>query len=195
MTKKVLVLCQRKSGTSGKDRNETVESTIVPKINEMANGLLGEDIDIKYLTDLSYEKDGEADYNFSLDRSNEEAARFMEENRGTYSMIILNTCPIAMMDMNMIHELLEPNGVVFFSIFPKANDADLYRSVDRKMAGESEMKMFIRLTPILYRKKLAGGKKTKRSYKFKRHIRNNNKKQSRKTKYVKKRRNTKRRAH
>ena len=69
MTKEVLVLCQRKSGKieSRLYSSNDVEELIVPRINEIVQQQLGNDTNIKYLTDMKGTIDGSADYKFSLD--------------------------------------------------------------------------------------------------------------------------------
>lgn len=52
MSKKVLVLCQRKRGNlySGNGKYIKVEEVVVPKINNLVNSLLGPDYTIEYLS-------------------------------------------------------------------------------------------------------------------------------------------------
>ena len=52
MSKKVLILCQRKSGNldRGNGKYIKVDEVVVPKINKLVNSLLGPDYTIEYLS-------------------------------------------------------------------------------------------------------------------------------------------------
>lgn len=129
--KKVLVMCQRKSG-----ENFLIEQQVVPKIYEVVYSLLGYGnsyFDIKYVSGITrnkiHEREGEGneenlenvDYKLELTYANAltdaNVRQFIEDNINSYALIILNTCPYSLMDFRLIHDLLEPNGLLFFSAF------------------------------------------------------------------------------
>jgi len=43
---------------------------------------------------------------------------FLSKNQNSYSMIILNTCPFALMPYEVIYKLLVENGLMVFSAYP-----------------------------------------------------------------------------
>jgi hypothetical protein len=78
---------------------------------------LGTDVTIEYLTDgMIAEDDYGADYKFALNNS-ESSLSFIETHKEYYSLIILNTCPIVLMNFEHIYNLLIPNGIMVFKIF------------------------------------------------------------------------------
>jgi hypothetical protein len=117
MTKQVLVLCQRKTGSLYGYGKTAVEDLIVPQINDLVRRNLGDDVNIEYLTNIG-SNDGSSDYNFILDKFNPPAKDFISNHKGYYSLIILNTCPYFIMDYELIYDLLEPQGIMVFTIFP-----------------------------------------------------------------------------
>ena len=135
--KKVLVLCQRKAGPfyAGKEVPQKIEEEIAPKINDLVQFLVGPDATIEYLSSLTGEHaKGNVDIKGELSLTSstplilnygkvEEKIRvedFINRYRGTYALIILNTCPFMFMDFTIIDELLGPTGLIVFSAYPKA---------------------------------------------------------------------------
>jgi len=118
MSKKVLVLCQRKAGLDSLGAN--VKDTIVPKIMAIAPQILGDsDFSVEYMSDCRGFSDSDCDVDYKMTLGSQESAEFIGNNKGTYALIILNTCPFVQMNYGLIHELLEPGGKMLFSIFPK----------------------------------------------------------------------------
>ena len=112
MTKHVLVLCQRNSSV-----RDTYVQNIVSDITMYVQKTLGTDVTIEYLTDgMIAEDDYGADYKFALNNS-ESSLSFIETHKEYYSLIILNTCPIVLMNFEHIYNLLIPNGIMVFKIF------------------------------------------------------------------------------
>jgi hypothetical protein len=125
MSKRVLVLCQRKHGLDDLRRGD-VKETVIPKINEYVEQILGPDTTIEYLTDDKRDPTS-ADFNFTLKKGNSEADEFTSTHRGIYSLILLNTCPFLNMDFKLIHLLLQPGGIMVFKAFPNNNiDKDYF---------------------------------------------------------------------
>jgi hypothetical protein len=142
MTKKVLILCQRKSGpiyvgqnSKGEEKYDTTEAHIVPKINKLVQELITTDYDIDYLSTLEGEhSEGEVDIQGFLslgenqkgiltlkNKGNEKISTrdFIQQNKGSYALIILNTCPFVYMDYNIIYDLLAADGLMAFTAYPR----------------------------------------------------------------------------
>ena len=117
--KKVLILCQRKSSTT----NGNVKP-ISDRINQYVKNVMGNNVNIEYLTHDKQDTAYEADYKFILDSNNnsEESNEFIKKNKETYSLIILNTCPLIFMNYKDIYNLLEPDGIMVFKHFDMNND-------------------------------------------------------------------------
>ena len=119
--KKVLIMCQRKTGFEEDWRTDRVEDTIIPKINLVISRLLGnnDDISIVYLSDIGYEyRKGTVDVNCNLDGITACSKEFIAKNRNSFDLIILQTCPFFLMDYHILHNLLKPNGILGVTVFP-----------------------------------------------------------------------------
>jgi len=119
-TKKVLVLCQRKTGPL-QFTPRRVEELITPKIETLVKNILGtEDYTIEYLSDKIGHEEGEVDILGSLEKNESDAftSDFLLKNKNSYSMIILNTCPFFLMPYTVIYKLLVENGLMVFSAYP-----------------------------------------------------------------------------
>jgi len=113
---KVLVLCQRKKGMDSLMRR--VEDTVVPKINSMVFDYFKSDVDITYLSDTSLMSPGSVvDYDFKLD-DNKETRNFIKFHDKSFSMIIMNTCPLSMINLKYVVKLLTTDGVVVVANYP-----------------------------------------------------------------------------
>ncbi len=126
MTKRVLILCQRKSSTLPQDKDE-VDKTI-DSINTYMGENFGEDVDIEYLTshadhpDFSVnETNYYADYKFSLN-NNREAINFVAKHKGVYDGIILNTCPFNYLNYAMIYAILKSDGFLLLKTFDENDE-------------------------------------------------------------------------
>ena len=119
-TKKVLVLCQRKTGPLHYTPRR-VEEIITPKIETLVEKILEtDDYTIEYLSDKIGHEEGDVDILGSLEKnaSDEFTNDFLSKNKNSYSMIILNTCPFALMPYAVIYKLLVENGLMVFSAYP-----------------------------------------------------------------------------
>jgi len=153
MSKRVLVLCQRKVSKLTKDR-EKVESVVslideYIALNTPVRAPVGtpDDIRVKveYLTYHSFEpQHAYADHIFLLSRTehygNEsnltekkvDLENFIKEHNNTYDVIILNTCPLPWLDYNLIHQVLKSDGVLVVKLFgnPESSPSkEKYKSV------------------------------------------------------------------
>jgi len=113
--KKVLVLCQRKTG--GVKDAEYVEKNI-KRINEYVEDYFKTDqIQIEYLSGMDG-REGTVDYHF--DFSNDDDTReFVKNNTNEYSMIIIYTCPFIIfvnseIILRNLNSLLINHGVLVF---------------------------------------------------------------------------------
>jgi hypothetical protein len=189
MSKKVLVLCQRKSGNldRGNGKYIKVDEVVVPKINKLVNSLLGPDYTIEYLSNKeSYteEEGGEVDIDLDLVEYNPLAREFIERNISKYDLIILNTCPFMLMNYNIIYKLLKENGLMIFSKYPREDKLEPPKKNENLINlftdVSSDIGEAIGLNNVtIFKKKLKGGrgKKTK--------TKNNKNKKSKKTKKTK----------
>jgi hypothetical protein len=180
MSKKVLVLCQRKKGIIHYN-DKKVEDEVVPKINSIVEKLIKtKKYTIEYLSSGNHEGEldieGLLEYNEKLTLKNENDYKittkdFIKNNEKSYNLIILNTCPFKSMNYTIINELLSDDGLLVYSIFPLdfvtiENDHPLIKSI---VDNESANKLFI-LDKIsdgvfIYKKKVSGGTKKTRNYK------------------------------
>jgi len=196
MSKKVLVLCQRKKGIIDYD-NKKVEDKVVPEINSIVERLIKTKIyTIEYLSSGDHKGEldieGLLEYNTKLTLKNENNYKittedFIEKNKKSYKLIILNTCPFNIMNYTIINELLSDDGLLVYSIFPldfvtMENNISLIKSI---VYNESANKLFIfdKISDgvFIYKKKrIPGG--TKKTRNCKKRARRNHKNKSIKNK-------------
>ena len=131
--KKVLVLCQRKSGwlyagqIEDEDVYKKIENTVAPKIDELVRSLVGDAYSIEYLSSFTDEHStGKLDIEgflkndtvLTLKGNKKMAVRdFVEQNAETYDVILLNTCPFNSMDYKLISQLLAGDGLMIFTAY------------------------------------------------------------------------------
>ena len=149
MSKRILVLCQRKVSEVPQDVKEVTD--VVSELENYIKTQFGSDVTIEYLTYHTAETHkAYADYMFPLSRvnmfgnpemhkvNNENLDKFLERNI-KYDVIILNTCPLRWLDFNIIHELLKPSGIIVIKLFgkynskgsPKRDDPMIYAGITR----------------------------------------------------------------
>lgn len=168
--KRVLVLCQRRTGMSGKDDSRyRVEDVIIPKINKVIHDILGDDTVITYMSDI-YEHQGTVDINCLLDGRTDCSKQFISENINSFDLIIFQTCPCAWMDYNIIYSLLKNNGMLGITAFPSEIIHDLSpEMLTRSIIEHIPVSLFQRQessnTDILtyIKQELIGGKYRKKS--------------------------------
>ena len=132
--KKILVLCQRKSGwLYAGDTYLKIENTVAPRINMLVSSLVGDDYYIEYLSSIA-ENDtqdnvlstGKVDIEGLLKKGmvltlneNEKipVSDFIAQNKGIYDLILLNTCPFTSMDYELISQLLAADGLMVFTAY------------------------------------------------------------------------------
>jgi hypothetical protein len=123
MTKKVLVLCQRKSGTH---YGTNIEHEVVPKIKAMAEQIMHtKDFSIEFLSDQAGHEEGEVDIKGTLKSGTDFSSQFLSKTKaeGKYDLIVLNTCPFQFMDYKLIHQLLKKDAIMVFAAYPR----DIYQ--------------------------------------------------------------------
>ena len=186
--KKVLVLCQRKAGPfyAGKEVPQKIEEEIAPKINDLVQFLVGPDTTIEYLSSLTGEHaKGNVDIKGELSLTSSKplilnygkvaeeirVKDFINRYRGTYALIILNTCPFMFMDFTIIDELLGPTGLIVFSAYPKAipstfkvaKTEPLFQLDEELMDSLPESITFVQIYKKIARKKKTSSPKSKKS--------------------------------
>lgn len=118
--KKVLVLCQRKTGilSSTGSQSRLVEETITPLINRYINMVMGPDTTIIYLTSISPSLPGTADYDCYLQPNSPCTIDFISEHGNSFDLIILQTCPYKIFNYEIVHTLLKPDGFLGLTSVP-----------------------------------------------------------------------------
>jgi len=191
MAKKVLVLCQRKTGPLY-STSKRVEEIITPKIETLVKNILEtDDYTIEYLSDMRGHEEGDVDILGSLENESEgdEFTReFLLKNKNSYSMIILNTCPFALMPYPVIYKLLADEGLMVLSSYPKNIKTSLYKlyipPVDRfiNITTDDMDVVLYKKIPLtqsagkLYKKKVSRKRKSKsKRYRSKNKNKNKNK--------------------
>jgi hypothetical protein len=179
MSKRVLVLCQRKTSIIPIDKDEvdSVASYIDKYIalNTPVRTPVGTPKDVRvkveYLTYHHGERRHEekrgtetpsayADHIFLLSRTNQYSSdaifiekkilleKFLEEHNNTYDVIILNTCPLSLLDYNIIYQLLNSTGILVVKLFgnPESSPSkDSDPSVARTIIKYIPPSLFIKL--------------------------------------------------
>jgi len=176
--KKVLVLCQRKSGwlyagqIDGEDIYKKIENTVAPKINELIHSLVDDVYEIEYLSSFSDEHStGKVDIEGFLTNNKDDyltlkehekilTRDFIKQNEGNYDIILLNTCPWQQMDFNLISQLLVADGLMVFTAYGASG-----RKVNVKRMMDIPTKFFTLADTredevLIYKKKLSPRKKT-----------------------------------
>jgi hypothetical protein len=103
MAEKVLVLCQRRTnGVGGYD-------LVNPKIETLLDTILGEGVEreIQYISPIPG-----ADIVGEFGNNDFTRANFKEND---YAVIILNTCPFQVMDLDIVYKYLKPDGKLVLS--------------------------------------------------------------------------------
>ena len=113
--KKILILCQRKTGKCNGPYNLRVENTTVMEINRFVSTIFPGTVTIEYLTDGIPGIDGTADHYILL--SGIEGDTFVSNHLQYYDAVILNTCPLPAMDYSMIHKILNDNGLMILKAY------------------------------------------------------------------------------
>lgn len=118
--KKVLVLCQRKTGilSSIGSQSQLVEETITPLINRYINIVMGPDTTIIYLTKIDPDHPGTADYDCYLQNNSPCTIDFISEHGNSFDLIILQTCPYKLFNYEIVHTLLKQDGYLGITTAP-----------------------------------------------------------------------------
>ena len=187
--KKVLVLCQRKSGNISytKDGNKIetkIENTVVPEINKTIRFVFGEEsYNIEYLSSypiLDSDKvgdtpNGEIDIeghlnyeNLSLTFKNVKndigepitmtADTFIDENKNSYDLILLNTCPFMLMKFQIIYDLLKDDGFMVFTAYNPLSKNILTTTIRFAESLFEIIEEKSNVNTLIFKKKITGGK-------------------------------------
>jgi hypothetical protein len=116
--KKILVLCQRKTGENITPTKEVykIEDVIIPRINQLVNDLLGEDTTIIYMSVPS--APGTVDIDCHLDSITQCSKDFILQHGNSFDLILLQTCPFLSMDFSILYNLLKPSGMIGLIRYP-----------------------------------------------------------------------------
>ena len=128
---KVLILCQRKSGTDRAGGN--VKDTIVPKLEQYVLTLVSSPTRIEYMSPgLLNEQNPDVDYKMALGK-NSESDEFLSRHRGAYHVIVFQTCGIMFMKNTIpyVYDLLQKNGSVVFTTFTHNTECLIDLSLDK----------------------------------------------------------------
>lgn len=162
---KVLVLCQRKKGND--IYGQSIQN-VIDKINNVVQQLIGNNYNITYMSKLTEEIKGEVDIDCRLDGITDCSKKFIEENTGSFDIIIIQTCPFQIMNYNIIYNLLKPNGIMVLSSFP-INITKLFFKTQPIAIASIESSNFILEDNnkieeiIIYKKVKRDGRKSKRN--------------------------------
>lgn len=114
--KKVLVLCQRKTGSSDYDNEPNSVLKVVANIeqNIVKKHLPNENVKIEYMSSMEGQRDGTVDYNFSFGEEN--SKQFVLDNFESYSLVILYSCPNLVFSTDemclLLSSIMTPDGIL-----------------------------------------------------------------------------------
>lgn len=129
--KKVLILCQRKSGSvvkfnsvSKSQKVVDIQTSVVEPLEQYITTLFPPHtlFQFDYMSDLAdypFDIENKVDYNMTLERSDFRAKQFINKNNKSYDVVVLNTCPYIAMNYEVISSILVDNGLLIFTILPK----------------------------------------------------------------------------
>jgi hypothetical protein len=113
--KSVLVLCQRKESLDDKH----VKESVIPKLEYIIEDFLkithAESVDIKYMVDLENPDNDKSDFNMILDKSDSNSHEFIKNHKDFYDLIVLQTCPDYMMELEFIYYILKLKGHILIT--------------------------------------------------------------------------------
>jgi hypothetical protein len=113
--KSVLVLCQRKESLNDK----SIKESVIPKLEYIIEDFLKisdtENIDIKYMVNLENPDNDKSDFNMILDKSDSNANEFIKNHKDFYDLIVLQTCPDTIMDLEFINYILKNKGYILIT--------------------------------------------------------------------------------
>ncbi len=126
---KILVFCQRKQSFDKLD--DYIVKDVVEQIEYFIKKIYGNDSNdliFEYLTDGSYGipkhlYDADHKMKFEINSKDEvtknKTIQFINENRESYDMILLQTCPLLLIknELPYLFETLKSNGIIIFSKF------------------------------------------------------------------------------
>jgi hypothetical protein len=116
---KVLVLCQRRSGTDQYPGVGQVEETTIPLLKRYLSTLVSSP-KIEYLSPgLLKEQKSDVDYKMRLG-NNPESDALLSTFRGTFKVIVFQTCAVNFLTeaIPYVYDLLKKDGIVVFTLFP-----------------------------------------------------------------------------
>ena len=134
---KVLVLCQRTQGLDdlGNDIQETIILILETIIKTFLKKMTGSDrANIEYMTDFDTSKrENKAHYNMKLKdpENNPEVKHFLDTHSHFYDLIVMQTCPVMYMDLELVESILKKEGYVICTIVGYGKMSPLLESLKK----------------------------------------------------------------
>jgi len=156
MAEKVLVLCQRRTnGVGGYD-------LVNPKIETLLDTILGEGVEreIQYISPIPG-----ADIVGEFGNNDFTRANFKEND---YAVIILNTCPFQVMDLDIVYKYLKPDGKLVLSNYlngtmagSSITDSGTYKALVERSVFEKSGFVYAshERNAVVFNKVIKGGRK------------------------------------
>ena len=112
--KSALILCQRKKIISEIYKNDDTQEKINSELERIIKFFLQtESVNIEYMVDSNYYQ--ESDHNMILDKSEPKAEEFVKKHQNFYDLIMLQTCPDEIMDLEYISDILKNEGYIIIT--------------------------------------------------------------------------------
>jgi len=141
-----------------------VEEIIIPYIENVVKKLIGSDYNITYMTKMT--QLGEIDINCELDGITECSKKFISENKNSFDLIILQTCPFILMKYSIIYDLLKPSGILGITSYPR--DINISENISGVNDNIISTKLFIHENIlegiVIYKKSSDGRRRSKKNY-------------------------------
>lgn len=156
MAEKVLVLCQRRTnGVGGYD-------LVNPQIETLLDTILGEGVEreIQYISPIPG-----ADIVGEFGNNDFTRANFKEND---YAVIILNTCPFQVMDLDIVYKYLKPDGKLVLSNYlngtmagSSITDSGTYKALVERSVFEKSGFVYAshERNAVVFNKVIKGGRK------------------------------------
>ena len=106
-----MILCQRKKIISGSFEEISTQQKINLDLEALITIFLQtKSVNIEYMVDNE-----QSDFNMLLDKAKPEAETFVKEHLNFYDLIVLQTCPDEMMDLEYISDILKNEGHIIIT--------------------------------------------------------------------------------
>ena len=108
---------------------------------------------------------GEIDINCELDGITECSKKFISENKNSFDLIILQSCPFILMKYSIIYDLLKPSGILGITSYPKniLKSWDSIQSVNEHITSKFILDNILEGI-VIYKKNSDGRRRSKKNY-------------------------------